>query len=183
VTGWIPKGLGIAAWLLVAGVVLAGCANVQTSDKPPKGTTTEDDPLDPNRATIFGPGGIGNLFGSRRDEESGGGGIGVNTFLWRASLDTIAFMPISSADAFGGVIITDWYTFPESPNERFKLNVYILGRALRADGVRVSSFRQVKDADGTWKDAAVPKEAAARIEDAILTRARQLRQETLAQQR
>lgn len=177
-----PKGFGIAALLLAAGVALAGCSNLPTSDKPPKGTTTEVDPTDPNRATIFGPGGVGNLFGSRREDE-GSGGIGVNTFLWRASLDTIAFMPITSADAFGGVIITDWYTFPDSAGERFKLNVYILGRALRADGVRVSSFRQVKDADGTWKDAAVPKEAAARIEDAILTRARQLRQETLAQQR
>jgi hypothetical protein len=171
------NGVALALWL-VAGLVLAGCGNVKTSDRPPQ-TTQEQAPDDPNRATIFGPGGISNLFSSPREGE---GGIGVNTFLWRASLDTIAFMPINSADAFGGVIITDWYTFQESGNERFKLNVYILGRALRADGVRVSAFRQAKDADGTWKDAAVPKETAARIEDAILTRARQLRQETLAQQ-
>ena len=174
----IARNVALALSLL-AGFGLVGCGNVKTSDRPPQ-TSQEQAPDDPNRATIFGPGGISNLFSSPRESE--GGGIGVNTFLWRASLDTIAFMPIASADAFGGVIITDWYTFPESASERFKLNVYILGRALRADGVRVSAFRQIKEPDGTWKDAAVPKETASRIEDAVLTRARQLRQETIVQQ-
>ena len=79
------------------------------------------------------------------------------------------------------MILTDWYSFSDSPAERFKLNVYILGRALRADGVRVSSFRQTRDPAGAWRDAGVPKETASKIEDAILTRARQLRQETMAQ--
>ncbi len=108
----------------------------------------------------------------------GGGGIGVNSFLWRASLDTISFMPVNSADPFGGVIITDWHAAPETPGERFKLNVYILGRALRADGVRVAVFRQVQDANG-WRDAAVAAKVDTRIEDAILTKASQLRRETL----
>lgn len=159
---------------LAALVLLAAC------NREPVQAPAPDDPLDPNRATIFGPGGIDNLFGSKKSEDSGGG-IGVNSFLWRASLDTLAFMPINSADAFGGVILTDWYSFADSPSERFKLNVYILGRALRADGVRVASFRQTRDANGAWRDAPVPKETAAKIEDAVLTRARQLRQETMAQ--
>ena len=85
---------------------------------------------------------------------SGSGGIGVNSFLWRASLDTIAFMPLLSADPFGGVIITDWYGPPESQNERFKLNVFILGKTLRSDGVRATVFKQVRDTDGSWVDAA-----------------------------
>ena len=90
-------------------------------------------------------------------------------------------MPVASADPFGGVIITDWYAMPEAPEERFKMNVYILGRALRADGVRVAVFRQVQDGAGGWQDAAVPDAANTRIEDAILTRARQLRFDTLQQ--
>ena len=102
--------------------------------------------------------------------------IGVNAFLWRASLDTVAAMPVNSADPFGGVIITDWHAQPAAPNERFKLNVYILGRALRADGVRVAVFRQVLSAVG-WQDAPVPSTTGSSIEDAILTRARQLRLE------
>lgn len=130
--------------------------------------------------SILGEGGL-NFGGDKKNATPGsGGGIGINTFLWRASLDTIAFAPLSSADPFGGVIITDWYATPKSPNERFKLNIFILGRALRADGVRVSVFRQVRDAAGEWRDAAVPKDAGSKIEDAILTRARQLRQETQA---
>src|SRR5262249_10226610 len=89
--------------------------------------------------TGFGPGGL-SLGGPQKPDDGsadgpgGGGGIGVNSFLWRASLDTVAFMPLASADPFGGVIITDWYTPPQSPNERFKINVFILGRTLRADG-------------------------------------------------
>ncbi len=129
------------------------------------------------RASIFGTGGL-NFFGSDTGQ-SGGGALGVNSFLWRASLDTISFMPVNSADPFGGVIITDWHTPIEAPSERFKLNVYILDKALRADGVRVAVFRQVQDRLGNWKDAAIPGETGTKIEDAILIRARQLRNQSL----
>jgi hypothetical protein len=126
-------------------------------------------------STVFGEGG---LFGSQsKDDGSGGGGagVGVNSLLWRASLDTVSFMPLVSADPFGGVIITDWYTPPATPDERFKVNVYILGRALRADGIRASVFRQ-QSQGGTWIDAPVALNTATDLENAILTRARQLRQ-------
>ncbi len=101
--------------------------------------------------------------------------VGVNSYLWRASLDTLAFMPLITADAFGGVIITDWYAPPESPNERFKIDVLITTRQLRADGVRVNVFRQTREEGGPWVDAEVEKGTATDLEDTILTRARQLR--------
>ncbi len=166
--------------LALLAIVFAGAFALGACNREPvEAIPSEFDPRDPNRPTVFGPGGIDLLGSRKRDDE--GGGIGVNSFLWRASLDTLSFMPITSADAHGGVILTDWYSFPDSQNERFKLNIYILGRALRADGVRVSSFRQTRDQTGTWRDASVPKETASKIEDSILTRARQLRQETMAQ--
>ncbi len=101
-------------------------------------------------------------------------GIGVNAYLWRASLDTLAFMPLSSADPYGGVIITDWYTNPEKPDERFKATVYILDTRLRADGLTVTVFKQVKK-DGGWVDAPTASQTQVDIENSILTRARQLR--------
>jgi len=101
--------------------------------------------------------------------------IGVNGYLWRASLDALAFMPLSSADPYGGVIITDWYTNPEKTDERFKCTVYILDTRLRADGLNVTVFKQVKDASGAWVDAATSDQTSIDIENAILTRARQLR--------
>jgi uncharacterized protein DUF3576 len=126
--------------------------------------------------SIFGTDGLNLFGGSKKDDAGGGGGgIGVNSYLWRASLDSIAFMPLSSADPFGGVIITDWYTPPETPNERFKLNIYILGRQLRADGVKAAVFRQRRDDAGSWVDAAVENKTAVDLENVILTRARQLR--------
>lgn len=130
------------------------------------------------RETIFGKGGLGaQLFGGpgRNSDSEGGGGLNVNAYLWRASLDTVAFMPLASADPFGGVIITDWYSPNASPDERFKVNLYILGRALRADGVKASVFRQVRGSDGTWRDAPVAETVATDLENAVLTRARQLR--------
>jgi hypothetical protein len=130
------------------------------------------------RQTIFGAGGIDGLFSGTGNNQTEGGVLGVNSYLWRASLDTIAFMPVSSADPFGGVIITDWYAPKETPSERFKLNVYILDKALRADGIRVAAFRQVQDQLGSWKDAEIPNEAGTKIEDAILIRARQLRNQS-----
>ena len=90
-------------------------------------------------------------------------------------------MPVNSADPFGGVIITDWHAPPESPNERLKLNVYILGKSLRADGVRVTVFRQVLGRDRVWRDATVPQSTGVKIEDSILTRARQIRSQNVIQ--
>ena len=135
-------------------------------------------PTNPNptgqRQTIFGSDGI-TLFGGGDDKNSAGTGIGINSFLWRASLDTISFMPLASADPFGGVIITDWYQDPKTPNERFKLTVYIMDRRLRADGVKVAVFRQTRDEKGGWDDAAADPQTGPKIENAILVRARQLR--------
>jgi hypothetical protein len=124
--------------------------------------------------TLFGPGGV---FGSKADrKEDNGSGVAVNAYLWRASLDTINFIPLVSADPFGGVIITDWYTPAETPNERMKVQVTILDRELRADGVRVAVFKQqTSPKGGTWVDAQVDPRTNIDIENAILTRARQLR--------
>jgi len=124
--------------------------------------------------SLFGPGG---LFGSKpTQKEEGGTGVAVNAYLWRASLDTINFIPLISADPFGGVIITDWYTPAETPNERMKVQVTILDRELRADGVRVSVFKQTTSPrGGNWVDAPVDPRTNIDIENAILTRARQLR--------
>lgn len=127
---------------------------------------------------VFGDGQL-NIFGGGDDEDSGGGGgggtgVAVNSFLWRASLDTVSFMPLSSADPFGGVIITDWYTPPETPNERFKLNVFILDRQLRADGLRVAVFKE-QAGGGRWRPAPLEKQTAINIENRILERARELR--------
>ena len=130
------------------------------------------------RQTVWGEGGL-NLFGNDKNTNDGGAGLGVNSYLWRASLDTISFLPVNSADPFGGVIITDWHSPSAAPDERFKMNVYILGRALRADGVRVSLFRQVRTQGGEWRDAGIPDGTSTEIENAILTRARQLRNETI----
>jgi len=124
--------------------------------------------------TLFGPGGI---FGSKTEKGNDSGtGVAVNAYLWRASLDTINFIPLVSADPFGGVIITDWYTPSETPNERMKVQVTILDRELRADGVRVSVFKQqTAPKGGNWVDAQVDPRTQIDIENAILTRARQLR--------
>ena len=126
------------------------------------------------QGTLFGPGGI---FGSKADKQTDTGtGVAVNAYLWRASLDTINFIPLVSADPFGGVIITDWYTPAETPNERMKVQVTILDRELRADGVRVSVFKQqTAPKGGNWVDAQVDPRTQIDIENAILTRARQLR--------
>lgn len=104
----------------------------------------------------------------------GGQATTVNRYLWAASLETLDFLPIFSADPIAGLVITDWYQNPEAPDERFKVNVYILDSALRADALRVSVFRQERAETG-WRDASVNTATSREIENAILTRARQLR--------
>jgi Domain of unknown function (DUF3576) len=101
--------------------------------------------------------------------------IGVNGYLWRATLDTLAFMPLASADPYGGVIITDWYSSAEKPDERFKCTVYILDTRLRGDGLKVTVFKEVANGQGGWAPSQVSDQTSIDIENSILTRARQLR--------
>ena len=101
-------------------------------------------------------------------------GIGVNAYLWRASLDTLSFMPLVTADPWGGVINYDWYVNPQVPNERFKATVFILDRRLRSDALNVTVTKEVRDASGGWTTAPVAAQTETDLENAILTRARQL---------
>lgn len=120
----------------------------------------------------------GGLFGLGRGKSAPAAEqptIGVNGYLWRATLDTLAFMPLASADPYGGVVITDWYINPEKADERFKCTVYILDARLRADGLNVAVFKQTRDAAGTWVDAPSASQTETDIENAILTKARQLK--------
>ena len=100
--------------------------------------------------------------------------IGVNSYLWRAAVDTVSFAPLLQANAASGVIITDWYTNPRAPGERVKLTVSILDQDLRADALRVAASRQIQQ-NGMWVDAPVTAQTVQKLEDIILTRARDLR--------
>lgn len=126
-----------------------------------------------NRGKLTGDNGL-RFGGKSYNSQNTGATLGVNSYLWRAALETLSFMPLDSADPFGGVIITDWYAAPSAPQERFKVNVLILGGALRADTLKISVFKQMKKGS-LWQDAATPKQLATELEDKILTRARQLR--------
>jgi hypothetical protein len=170
----MPRSAFALTALLASGLALAACSKVR-----PVG---EDEYQDyrtkgPERGRLFGESsltlGVGKGNGGAAEE---GAALGVNAYLWRGALDTLGFMPLASADPFGGVIITDWYTPAEQPTERMKVQVTILDRELRADGVRVSVFKQqTSPKGGNWVDAQVDPRTNIDIENAILTRARQLR--------
>ena len=124
------------------------------------------------------------VFGVDKEREAreaaatgGGSGLSVNAYLWRATLDTLSFMPLASADPFGGTIITEWYTPAASNNERFRAQAYVLGRQLRSDGVRVQVFRQTLDR-GQWVDGPVSAATNSDLEDKVLARARELRSQS-----
>ena len=154
--------------LAAAAILLVACGN--------RGAEMVSTSTDSGRSGIF------PLFGGGDDEEEMASTpqLGVNSFLWRATLDTINFMPLSSADPIGGVIISDWYAPPERPDEHMKVTVYILDRRLRADAVKVSVFRQVRGANG-WADAQTNPDTGIRLENAILSRAREFRLASIAQ--
>jgi uncharacterized lipoprotein len=100
--------------------------------------------------------------------------IGINAYLWRAALETLDFMPIASTDAKGGVLVTDWYSNPQTPAERVKVTVYITDKRLRADGVKVTVNRQWMQG-GLWVDQPDKYESAVKIQEAILMKARYIR--------
>jgi hypothetical protein len=175
--------------IVVASLGLAACGGTRTNPTDP-GYIGQQGPNaggDMPGGSILGDSNLIFGTGKARPGETGQGGgggtggasLGVNAYLWRGALDTLSFMPLASADPFGGVIITDWYTPPTSSNERFKATAYILGRELRSDGVRVSIFRQVLQ-DGHWVDASVSPVTVGEIENKVLSRARELREQSMA---
>jgi hypothetical protein len=134
--------------------------NYQTQNLPGAQATAQSRPL--------------IVLGGNKNSAGQATGIQVNAYLWRATLDTLAFMPLVSADPFGGVIITDWYSPPATPNERFKANAYILSQQMTANAIQLTLFHQVLQ-NGQWVDAAVDPGTESGLEDRILSRAADLR--------
>lgn len=153
-------------------LTLSACESVSAD---PTYSNKEREDLYKHGSLLSDEGGWSFLGDGAEKKKVESAGIGVNGFLWRASLDTVSVMPIASVDPFGGVILTDWYSAPSAPKERMKVNIIIRDRELTANGVKVSVFRQRKNAKGVWEDSTVSASTASSIENAILTRARQLR--------
>jgi hypothetical protein len=157
-----------------AALMLAACSSdpekaeptVQAPPPPPAPTQTAQ--VQPSGGSMF------DVFGSggSSDERKG---VAVNEYLWRASLDSLSFMPMDQTDPFGGTIKTGWYVPPATPNERLRVAVYILDSRLRADALRVSVFKEAKKPTGEWVDATVDPETVTQLENLILNKARTLK--------
>lgn len=171
------------AVLPAALMALAGCTSPPIAANPTAPNYMGGPAFQPGMATGHQSSGnlLKNLFGggggNKNAANASGSPIAVNAYLWRGTLDTLSFMPLASADPFGGIIITDWYSPPATPDERFKATAYILGRQLRADAIKLSLFHQTYQ-NGRWVDAPVSPDTVGDIEAKILDRARQLRIET-----
>ena len=165
--------MGAACLLALAGCGGAAGPNPEPIPQGPAGRAAG--------GSVFGDEGAsisnlmsGEAFGLGRDEPEGDA-LPVNRFLWQASLDTLSFLPLASTDPFTGVIATDWGAAPNRPDERFKVTAYMLSPALSASSLRVAVYREVRSPTGVWVPAAVDPETPRKLEDAILTRARQIR--------
>lgn len=157
--------------ILSSALFLSSCEGLKVSNDEKIETRREQKYRDMDK--VFGEDTF-SFGGDRESSNKGEVGVGVNSFLWRASLDTISFIPLKSADPFGGVILTEWYTPNTTSNERIKVDILIIDRQLRADGLKVSVFRQKRQ--GTeWVDLPVDTQTSIQLENVILTRARQLR--------
>jgi len=161
-----------------AALMLAACASdaedaPTTVEAPPPVATPASQPA--TTQTAQAPGGsVFDWFGPGSPSEKKTG-VAVNRHLWRASLDTLSFAPMETADPFGGVIKTGWYL--PNPNERMRVAVYILDSRLRADALRVSVFKEVKKPTGDWVDGTVDPETVTKLENLILNKARTIKQD------
>ena len=172
------KIVGAMGLALLVGACGGGDLSAKKDNAPRSGPQNR---YDPEAEGLFGEGGFtlgrlasGTLLGGNsRDAE--GSATPVNRFLWQASLDTLSFMPLASTDPFTGVIATDWSSTPSSPGERFKVTVYLTNPKLAATSLKVAVYRQVQNGTGTWVQTDVDPATPRQIEDAILTKARQLR--------
>lgn len=160
-------------------VALAACGSNQRAQEPVGPRSGPTGKYNPNDESVFGEGGasLNNILGSGSARKTPGesDALPVNKYLWRAALDTLSFLPLSSTDPFTGVIATDWGANPDAPGERFKVTAYMVRPTLAASSLKVAVYREVRAEGGAWVPAAVSADTARKIEDAILTRARQIR--------
>lgn len=173
----------ICAALLVLGVAVTGCEslNIETRESTAVRNTdrADRDKVSPTREnsrtdrTIFGDG--LDLFGGGDDQAEAGANLPVNKYLWRGAIETLNFLPLNSTDPHGGVIVTDWGATADAPDERFKVTAYITSATLKPQSLNVVVNRQKLSPAGAWVTAPVTAEAKRQLEDAILTKARQLR--------
>ena len=153
-------------------VLLTACSD--NSSKENKAPVDKEDQRKLGFGSLMGDDFL--TFGSGKKGKSGGAfAATVNPYLWRASLDSISFMPLASADAFGGVIVTDWYVDPKAQNEKLKITIFITDQVLRADALKVIVYKQAKMKDGSWANSNADPAVATELENIILTKARQLR--------
>ncbi len=167
----LMSGILTLTTLTLPTLALTACGSSQPT------TATVNNPETQILPAQMAGGNSGSLFSFGSGSRNGGNpasGLRVNAYLWRATLDTLSFMPLVSADPFGGVIITDWYSPPGTPDERFKANAYILSQQMSANAVRVTVFHQVQQG-GDWADSPVDPAVASGLEDRILARAADLR--------
>lgn len=165
----------------VGALIVSGCGGSQKPADPVGPRTGPTSQYDPQRSeSLFGEEGasltaLTGLLTGNRDTPGQSDAIPVNKYLWRAALDTLSFLPLASTDPFTGVIATDWGANPDIPGERFKVTAYMVRPQLAASSLKVAVYREVRDEGGVWVPATVNAETARKIEDAILTRARQIR--------
>lgn len=151
-----PNGLSLARRLAAAGLCGVAALSLSACGHGKKKEEVHDVPLAPSQTTT----------------------LGVNSYLWRASLDSVSFMPLLQSDSNGGVIITDWYTNPKNPGERMKVSIAVLSDDLRADALRVTAVRETQQGSN-WVQAPVQAATVQKLEEVILTRARDLRRNTI----
>lgn len=176
----MPHSLKLRPFIaaLTVGVLLSGCESIEVDHDTTAGRNINQSgsqralsPLDKTPTTLFSDDGLS--FGGSSAPQ--GAQLPVNKHLWRSTLDVLSILPLSSTDPYGGVIVTDWGTMPDAPQDRFKVTAYITSAALKPQSLNVVVNRQVRGRSGSWQSAPVSEQTKRDLEDAILTRARQLR--------
>ena len=152
-------------------VFLSGCSGFGPAPEEPKGPGS----------ILTGKDEQGIKIGEIFSDSSTSTGLPINAILWRASLDIVSPLPIDDVDAFGGSIVSEWYAVPETPNERIKLSIFVLSQELRSDGIRVVVNTQNRASNGDWIDGGIDEELSRKLEELILTRAREIRAETIGE--
>ena len=152
-------------------VFLSGCSGFGPAPEEPKGPGSILTGKDEQGIKI------GEIFSGSNTST----GLPINAILWHASLDIVSPLPIDDVDAFGGSIVSEWYAVPETPNERIKLSIFVLSQELRSDGIRVVVNTQNRASNGDWIDGGIDEELSRKLEELILTRAREIRAETIGE--
>jgi hypothetical protein len=119
----------------------------------------------------------GGIFGDINNKKSSSTSVDFasSNVMWKATLKTLEFLPLSNTDYSGGIIVYDWYSQTNNPREQIKISVRFLSNELKSDSIKVIAHKKICDSAEKCSNSTLDEKFSNTVKENIITSARLLK--------